>query len=67
MKTVEDLLEKGLIEVANKEEELKVSVCLCVTNPHLAHSSLVQVTLHFTACLVITIPNGQKVLLNVFP
>lgn len=24
MKTVEDLLEKGLIEVANKEEELKV-------------------------------------------
>lgn len=28
MKTVEGLLEKGLIEVANKEEELKV--CLCV-------------------------------------
>lgn len=26
MKTVEGLLEKGLIEVANKEEELKVSV-----------------------------------------
>lgn len=26
MKTVEDLLEKGLIEVANKEEELKVLV-----------------------------------------
>lgn len=25
MKTVEGLLEKGLIEVANKEEELKVS------------------------------------------
>lgn len=26
MKTIEGLLEKGLIEVANKEEELKVSV-----------------------------------------
>lgn len=26
MKTVESLLEKGLIEVANKEEELKVCV-----------------------------------------
>lgn len=26
MKTVEGLLEKGLIEVANKEEELKVCV-----------------------------------------
>lgn len=26
MKTVEGLLEKGLIEVANKEEELKVAV-----------------------------------------
>lgn len=26
MKTVEGLLEKGLIEVANKEEELKVTV-----------------------------------------
>lgn len=30
MKTVEGLLEKGLIEVANKEEELKVSVFSCL-------------------------------------
>lgn len=29
MKTVEDLLEKGLIEVANKEEELKVCAPVC--------------------------------------
>lgn len=30
MKTVESLLEKGLIEVANKEEELKVCVFSCL-------------------------------------
>lgn len=30
MKTVEGLLEKGLIEVANKEEELKVFVFSCL-------------------------------------
>lgn len=30
MKTVEGLLEKGLIEVANKQEELKVCVCSCI-------------------------------------
>lgn len=27
IKTVEDLLEKGLIEMANKDEQLKVCVC----------------------------------------
>lgn len=30
MKTVESLLEKGLIEVANKEEDLKVCVLSCL-------------------------------------
>lgn len=33
MKTVESLLEKGLIEVANKEEELKV----CVKKKKICH------------------------------
>ena len=32
MKTVEDLLEKGLIEVANKEEELKVFFSFAVSH-----------------------------------
>lgn len=36
MKTVEGLLEKGLIEVANKQEELKVCVFLYLESilPH---------------------------------
>lgn len=41
MKTVEGLLEKGLIEVANKEEELKVSVFSKTHNQNmLAHINI---------------------------
>lgn len=59
MKTVEDLLEKGLIEVANKEEELKVFVFLfCCLTHSLTDISRLSMTLHFPACFVITIPNG---------
>uniref|UniRef100_A0A3Q2XEX1 Kinectin 1 n=1 Tax=Hippocampus comes TaxID=109280 RepID=A0A3Q2XEX1_HIPCM len=40
MKTVESLLEKGLIEVANKEEELKVSLTFPLPKSHLTDSGI---------------------------
>lgn len=40
MKTVESLLEKGLIEVANKEEELKVCLFYCLERDGLGYQSL---------------------------
>uniref|UniRef100_A0A8C5CNB9 Kinectin 1 n=1 Tax=Gadus morhua TaxID=8049 RepID=A0A8C5CNB9_GADMO len=49
IKTVEDLLKTGLIEVANKEEELQVRVCDPLSPAALDGKQLLNVKTHFTS------------------
>lgn len=55
IKTVEDLLEKGLIEMANKDEQLKV----CVSHISLTSDPSPLVTVNLPVCLVITISDRE--------
>lgn len=53
---------KGLPQLAKPPETPEKK--LPYTYPHLAHISILKVTLHFPACLVITIPNELKIFLS---